>query len=532
MTPYVNDPELTAWEEEQRRLREAQTHQPPVIVPPPPPPVVAPAPAVFDESFKRPPPKPVAPEPPPVDTSMPAPVIADPISRMSKSVTSSSNGGSIDAKTAKTEADRLKGAEATNRTAQEENILAVGQANKSFAEQQIALAKEREAVNAKAAEDRAKVEREMDGQIKAAWADHAARVDAHRKAAPKDFWADKSTGDKVLGILAVVLGGLGAALKGSDRNVGLDALNQVIERDYRRQIDGINKMRDEVEFSRGKAIDMTGRKEAALRNADAWRTAAYQTLADKGLTLLAQMGVPKAEREAHAAILGLREKAIEADREYLNKERQRVTTQVTRNVVEQDPGFGQAAVGKMTDAQGQAEATVRTMAEAYKTIVTSKPLSDEALKSIGEKGIIEKAVEGRPILNAIGRRTGLITQPLADLKPEQQRTALAWQSAHESILRSLTGAGATESEANRTAARIVPQPGDSAETVKFKTEQYRKFIEAQAVRMHPSRVEGAVGGMRASAQTQPSSRDAEAIQWARAHPNDPRSKKILQRNGL
>jgi hypothetical protein len=53
---------------------------------------------------------------------------------------------------------------------------------------------------------------------------------------PQDFWADKSTGTKVVAGLSMMLGALGGAMDGTGANQGADAIDKVIERDLKMQM--------------------------------------------------------------------------------------------------------------------------------------------------------------------------------------------------------------------------------------------------------------------------------------------------------
>lgn len=58
----------------------------------------------------------------------------------------------------------------------------------------------------------------------------------------KDFWADKSTGSKVMAGIAMALGGLGGAYTGKGDNKAFDVLNQAMERDLNLQKLNFEKM--------------------------------------------------------------------------------------------------------------------------------------------------------------------------------------------------------------------------------------------------------------------------------------------------
>jgi hypothetical protein len=56
------------------------------------------------------------------------------------------------------------------------------------------------------------------------------------KMKPQDFWADKSTGSRVIAGLSVMLGALGGAMDGTGANQGADVIDKAIERDLKMQM--------------------------------------------------------------------------------------------------------------------------------------------------------------------------------------------------------------------------------------------------------------------------------------------------------
>jgi len=65
-----------------------------------------------------------------------------------------------------------------------------------------------------------------------------------------DYWADKSTGQKVIAGIAIALGGIGGAFTGKGDNKGLDVINQAIDRDLNLQKLNYVKLKDQGEASK------------------------------------------------------------------------------------------------------------------------------------------------------------------------------------------------------------------------------------------------------------------------------------------
>lgn len=68
----------------------------------------------------------------------------------------------------------------------------------------------------------------------------------------QDYWADKSTGQKVMAGIAIMLGGYGAGLRGDNVNTGLNVINANIERDIQRQKMEFEKNKDAATLAQNK----------------------------------------------------------------------------------------------------------------------------------------------------------------------------------------------------------------------------------------------------------------------------------------
>ena len=74
--------------------------------------------------------------------------------------------------------------------------------------------------------------------------DAAAADIANEKIDSNRWWKNKSTGQKIGTTLAVVLGGLGQGLSGSQTNAAVDAINREIDRDVRDQLQNLNNKKE------------------------------------------------------------------------------------------------------------------------------------------------------------------------------------------------------------------------------------------------------------------------------------------------
>lgn len=68
----------------------------------------------------------------------------------------------------------------------------------------------------------------------------------------QDYWSDKTTGQKVMAGIAIMLGAYGAGLRGDNVNTGLAVINQNIDRDIQRQKMEFEKNKDAVNVAQNK----------------------------------------------------------------------------------------------------------------------------------------------------------------------------------------------------------------------------------------------------------------------------------------
>lgn len=110
--------------------------------------------------------------------------------------------------------------------------------------------------------------------------------------------------------------------------------------------------------------------------------------------------------------------------------------------------------------------------------------------------------------------------------------AISAQSAKdawiESFLRDASGAAIAQSERSNYEKMFFPQPGDPADVVANK-EVLRQQKEQSAL---TSAGKAGQKIIQSEKQPQSSNKDQEAINWAKANPNDPRAQQILKLHGM
>jgi hypothetical protein len=117
---------------------------------------------------------------------------------------------------------------------------------------------------------------------------------------------------------------------------------------------------------------------------------------------------------------------------------------------------------------------------------------------------------------------------------DRQRVNAAQLDLLDSALTLGTGAAYTREQLEGYRKSYFPQIGDSAATIKDKQDRLNNVIAAAEVgagRAEPQSTPKFGPGAQNQRAPAANPQDAEALQWARSNPNDPRSRAILQRLG-
>jgi hypothetical protein len=157
-------------------------------------------------------------------------------------------------------------------------------------------------------------------ELAAARAHHQQLYDEYQKnSTVKDYWADKSTGNKIMAAIAVFLGGLGQRNGGS--NGALQIINSSIDQDYARQRANIESRRQAAADAKGDIGDVQQRNSDALRALDIRQAAAIGAVKDELAKRMVALGVPQQQIETNQGIQQLEQKQLQARQAIDEKDR-------------------------------------------------------------------------------------------------------------------------------------------------------------------------------------------------------------------
>jgi hypothetical protein len=209
-----------------------------------------------------------------------------------------------------------------------------------------------------------------DAAVQAALAKKQQYFDAARGAQFHDLWAERSTGDRVLGALAVFLGGLG----GGD-NKALGILNAQMQHAYDKQAADIDqKWKLYGEQAKNVEAAQKGKAEA-ISDLNLLQSARYEAAADQLEQMRIRQGIPAEQAASDKAVVAIRQKALDIRAQEAAATRDRVEWDTYGKV----RGAGGGAGGGSAD-----EVKVRQMVAEGKTgaeIAAATPGTNPKLRS-------------------------------------------------------------------------------------------------------------------------------------------------------
>lgn len=161
----------------------------------------------------------------------------------------------------------------------------------------------------------------------------------------------------------------------------------------------------------------------------------------------------------------------------------------------------------------------------------SKPLTEGQAKGslfLGQMRSATTELDKLPTVSPVSTAmTGNTMTNWAAGKDAQKVAQLQNQWA-EAYLRAKTGAAATEGEVKGNIRTFFPVVGDGPEVIKQKNQMRRQAEQDMIPTAGPG---AATAGSPVVMPPTASPQDAQAMEWARSNPNDPRAKAIMQRLG-
>lgn len=385
----------------------------------------------------------------------------------SQPITTTSSDRVVQSRGAKAAAKGLDAAYASQRDA----LSRKGELDAKTARIDADAAGERARLAAEREAEAQRVREEQDAIIAGKRREYDDAVESWKGAKIKDYWSDKSTGDKALAALSVAMGSFGAALTGRGQNDALRILDNAIERDYKLQTDRIQKMSDSVAMARAGVKDADAARDKLLADVDARHSLILDRMGAMVSARKAQLGPEAAGVNADAAAALLEEKKAAND---LQREQRYESKAHSQTVVGRVPrgtgrGPGPGGVGEPKEFQYRAEKTlIRALNEGAR-LESLPQLSVEGRELMKQELALQAAARANPTSDMIiTKLTGLRQKIQEKLSENDRRAYRAGKQFLEPFLRDDTGAAIGPDEMVNKVDGLLPVAGDGPKDLEDK----------------------------------------------------------------
>lgn len=311
----------------------------------------------------------------------------------------------------------------------------------------------------------------------------AAERERYGKMEIRDYWADKTTGAKVMGAIAVALGSIGQSLTGAP-NTALRLIEGAIDRDFQRQRLAIEKQRDAINLATDARNQARQGKQDELASLELKQAAAERAAGAQAEAMAAQLKKPDALAKAQAIKAQLDQKAAERELRYQETLRAKVTNTTIREEVE--GGMGGAGNKPLTESQAKAADLAGRMMQDNETINATGPMSAEGLKRIRDFAAVEIGMANNPKAKAALIISGKI-KPIEQLLNDKDRLAYAARKRYAAaVLRGDSGAAISASEYLDFDSQNFEQLGDKEADMAAKRQSREQMIRGKMVAAGPA----------------------------------------------
>lgn len=410
--------------------------------------------------------------------------------------------------------------------------LAIGEKERQRAQ---ALAEQRAATIARDEAERLDAQKKHIAAMEAERAKDEAALAKYQDQKPSDYWADKGAGEKFLAGLGVALGAIGSGLTGRS-NTALEVLNRREQEHYNREQARIEKEWKTYGARTGLRAQADKIAEEKLRDLDAQRLAKAKWEQSQVELQLGKTGLSEADIAKDVRFLKAGEKVNRILAEQEEKRAGRVssswssqqpeTRTTTTTLTGTKPGAAGAAGDKAADRQDKDAA------------LTVKLLDGNTLRAPDEKTAqtVRAKLEAATKLKQLTARLSADNAPAFYDKNRQQ-----WDIDRREFVTNLAIMNNNDGKPSDSDVRVADQSTPDSWSLltakKFGILGQRASEKVDAIGTSTWGNRDAAAALRrhvdaaASAPGAATEVDAAAVQWARAHPDDPKAQTILRLNG-
>lgn len=305
-------------------------------------------------------------------------------------------------------------------------------------------------------------------------------LNRYKEMKPTDYWADRSTGQKIVAGLAMAFGAFGSALNGKD-NRAAAVIEGAVRDDLAKKMAAQEKQLKVYEMADGRVKRAIEKRGLSIEDMKLREAASYDKVEAEARQMMASMGMDEAQIEANIKKLGIADKKAASMMDYYQGLRTKAEHESQTIKVETDPGLVKAANAKNTPpAQLKANAALTVMTDEAAKLEKLGPLSPSARKILFTELALKNAAEKNPTLDYASRLADVRKQVATKLKGKDKQIYAAHLSFLDPLVRERTGANAPASEVEALAAPITEATGDRPEDLADKRNRRRVVLESIA----------------------------------------------------
>lgn len=393
-----------------------------------------------------------------------------------------------------------------------------------------------------------------DDLVETARARQESELQAYRSAGLRDYWSDKSKGERVAAALFVGMGQLAAGLTGQG-NAALRIVDDAIEREHRLQLEKLGKLKDQTLLAAAGVRDAETARLRLFEREKLRYSAARENVAARGAARLAQAGVPLEQARAQANVADSERKALEARLDAITAGMR--AEAMMRAAAKAAKGRGGGAGGGRSgeyksEVTGKPASDTERTSDAYAARMTTQlqrikglpPLSPKARDAIRTYIREEEIAKQNPGLDYVAHLFTARETLAQRLPPRDLETWEALKEFTAANLRRESGAAIGVDEERQALERFAPVVGDTESNRQAKLRAMEGVASAEGVRSYrPSywkaQLDGGAAPVRASRGSAPSAPQAPAraqdpeaaaaAAWLRANPSHPKAAAVRAR---
>jgi hypothetical protein len=272
-----------------------------------------------------------------------------------------------------------------------------------------------------------------------------------------DYWADKSTGQRVLATIGMALGGFNRHWNGG-RNIYQDRLNGEIEKDFENQKQELLKRKDAAKEARERGLDLTNWYKEQLAELTVKEGMAYKAAGDEGEAHVLRNGGNAEDAKNDVTVQGLRAKSEEVRAKgYVDLEKAKLEAEAQKAKAAAQGGGSLNVTAVVDDLRrqgmtpGQILRDPRLVSSSPKEVLLAIKASDGAQSSEGKvAGDVDKEMAARlkeinDPKNGLGTKYKQVTEALDAVKSNPGNPTV-WTNMIDGMIRANTGRAAIMSQ--------------------------------------------------------------------------------------